>query len=131
MSLVPGNDDSASGGSSDDGSCEKADIVELSDSEPVIKLEQVDRPAVKPKATPNWTPAKVRARIAFLVGTVCTCARLRKRRATSCHRQFLGDVDALTTLRLSLLKLDKEDADKKEGLKFKFERADNSKCFGS
>jgi len=37
----------------------------------------------------------------------------------------------VTTLRLSLLKLDKEDADKKEGLKFKFERADNSKCFGS
>ena len=111
MSLVPRND-SASGGSSDE-SCKKQDITDLSDAEPV-KSEQVDEPAIKPKATPKWTPAKVRARIAFLVQTVCTCARMRKRHVTSCHRQFRGDVDALTALRLSLLKLDKEDADKKE-----------------
>lgn len=95
--------------SSDESSqqCAKAIIETLSDDEPTGGQDAESQPpAVAVPRDDRQSPGKVRARISFLVGTACICSRARKQRNAqlnlSCHRQFRGDVDRLTALRLKL-----------------------------
>lgn len=94
--------------------CEKAIIETLSDDESTGGQDAESQPpAVAVPHDDKQSPAKVRARISFLVGTACICSRARKTRNgqfnRSCHRQFRGDVDRLTALRLKLHGLARED----------------------
>lgn len=95
--------------------CEKAIIETLSDDESTGGQDAESQPpaVAVPHDDDKRSPAKVRARISFLVGTACICSRARKTRNgqfnRSCHRQFRGDVDRLTALRLKLHGLARED----------------------
>ena len=56
-----------------------------------------------------------RQRVVHLVGTVCHCARARKRHRLSCNKQFRGDVDEIAKIRLELRRLHPSDMDMKVG----------------
>ena len=91
----------------------KLDVTELSDSDAQsAQAPAVVRPKIQ-KTSKSIDPATVRARISFLVGTTCTCARQRKKSNMSCHRQFRGDIDHLSNLRVDLHKLAIADMDAK------------------
>ena len=101
---------------SDDSSqpCDKQIIDTLSDDEPAAGQDAESQPpAVAVADHKRLDPGKVRARVSFLVGTSCICSRARKQRNgqlnLSCHRQFRGDVDRLTGLRLKLHRLSLQD----------------------
>ena len=92
----------------------KPDLTDLSDSDAQpAQSPAVVRPDKIQKQTKSTDPATMRARISHLVGTTCTCARQRKKANMSCHRQFRGDVDNLTNLRVDLHKLAIADMDAK------------------
>ena len=60
----------------------------------------------------STSSVRVRARLAHVVQTVCTCARQRKQGLhRSCNHQFVDDVDVLTGIRVVGHRLENQDMD--------------------